>query len=195
MFAYLVYLTGQLSSSGGSLPMWFYSLLVLVFVISQIASNCTYTSIMAFNAKISDPEIGGTYMTMLNTVTNFGGNLPQTSAIWFVDRLSSFDCIGHNSTTEIDWNNKNQKEVCVEHGGELVTIEDGYYKEIIFCTVFGIIWLKLMWKTLQKFDLDSIKSWHVSKNAQVYTPLSDTIQEPDSVASRVTRRRALKKAD
>ena len=28
---------------------------------------------MSFNAKVSDPRIGGTYMTMLNTVTNLGG--------------------------------------------------------------------------------------------------------------------------
>ena len=27
---------------------------------------------MAFNAKISDPAIGGTYMTLLNTLTNLG---------------------------------------------------------------------------------------------------------------------------
>jgi PAT family acetyl-CoA transporter-like MFS transporter 1 len=27
---------------------------------------------MAFNAKVSDPAIGGTYMTLLNTVANLG---------------------------------------------------------------------------------------------------------------------------
>ena len=27
---------------------------------------------MAFTAKISDPAVGGTYMTLLNTITNLG---------------------------------------------------------------------------------------------------------------------------
>ena len=31
-----------------------------------------FVAMMAFYAKISDPLIGGTYMTLLNTITNFG---------------------------------------------------------------------------------------------------------------------------
>ena len=31
-----------------------------------------FTAIMGFHAKISDPAIGGTYMTLLNTLTNLG---------------------------------------------------------------------------------------------------------------------------
>ncbi len=31
-----------------------------------------YVSTMAFHAKISDPSIGGTYLTLLNTMSNFG---------------------------------------------------------------------------------------------------------------------------
>ena len=35
-----------------------------------------FVSIMAFFAQVSDPAVGGTYMTLLNTLTNLGGN-PQ----------------------------------------------------------------------------------------------------------------------
>ncbi|KAF3847998.1 hypothetical protein F7725_021026 [Dissostichus mawsoni] len=35
------------------------------------------------------PLIGGTYMTLLNTVTNLGGNWPSTVALWMVDPLTS----------------------------------------------------------------------------------------------------------
>jgi len=185
MFAGLVYLTGNLANNG-DLPMWYYGLLIFVFVLSQIASNCTYTSIMAFNAKISDPEIGGTYMTMLNTVTNFGGNLPQTTAMYLVDKVSTFTCTGHNSTIT-DWNDKSLKDTCESHSGNFETISDGYYKEIIFCTIFGVIWLKLIWKTLQNFDLDHVSTWHVGKK---YEPVPES---DDSIAARVSRRR--KKAD
>lgn len=39
----------------------------------QISLYSMFVSIMAFGAKISDPKIGGTYMTLLNTVANLGG--------------------------------------------------------------------------------------------------------------------------
>lgn len=53
-----------------------------------------YVACMAFHAKVSDPLIGGTYMTLLNTVTNLGGNWPSTVALWMVDPLTSKACRG-----------------------------------------------------------------------------------------------------
>ena len=51
-----------------------------------------FVSIMAFFAKVSDPVIGGTYMTFLNTISNLGGNWPSTLMLWFVDPLSTKEC-------------------------------------------------------------------------------------------------------
>lgn len=51
-------------------------------------------AIMAFFAKISDPQVGGTYMTLLNTLTNLGGNWPATLFLWLVDPLTSKWCVG-----------------------------------------------------------------------------------------------------
>lgn len=51
-----------------------------------------FVSIMAFFAKVSDPVIGGTYMTLLNTLSNLGGNWPATLMLWFVDPLTSKEC-------------------------------------------------------------------------------------------------------
>lgn len=53
-----------------------------------------FVATMAFHARISDPAIGGTYMTLLNTVTNLGGTWPSTLALWLVDNLSFKDCEG-----------------------------------------------------------------------------------------------------
>ena len=52
-----------------------------------------FVSIMAFFAKISDPAVGGTYMTLLNTLTNLGGNWPATLALWWVDVLTVKKCV------------------------------------------------------------------------------------------------------
>ena len=53
-----------------------------------------FVSIMAFHAKISDPSIGGTYMTLLNTITNLAGTWISTLALWLVDNVSIKDCEG-----------------------------------------------------------------------------------------------------
>ena len=49
----------------------------------QIFLYAMFVSIMAFFARVSDPAVGGTYMTLLNTLTNLGGNWPATLALWF----------------------------------------------------------------------------------------------------------------
>lgn len=64
-----------------------------VFLL-QVALYSMYVATMAFHAKVSDPVIGGTYMTLLNTVTNLGGNWPSTLALWLVDPLTSKECQG-----------------------------------------------------------------------------------------------------
>ena len=40
---------------------------------------------MAFFAHVSDPALGGTYMTLLNTMGNLGGRWPPTAAFFMVD--------------------------------------------------------------------------------------------------------------
>lgn len=56
---------------------------------------CMFVAVMAFFAKISDPRSGGTYMTLLNTLSNLGGTWPSTVILFFVDPLT------WNSCTEI----------------------------------------------------------------------------------------------
>ena len=67
---------------------------VFFFCREQVALYCMFVAIMAFHARISDPRVGGTYLTLLNTLTNLGGNWCQTLALWLVDGLTWTNCIG-----------------------------------------------------------------------------------------------------
>merc|ERR1712198_268299 len=80
----VVYITPTFKLLDGSFPMSYYCLLIAVYGIYQVALYSMFVSIMAFFAKISDPAVGGTYMTLLNTLTNLGGNWPSTLALWMV---------------------------------------------------------------------------------------------------------------
>ncbi|CAI2722987.1 unnamed protein product [Schistosoma spindalis] len=53
-----------------SFPWIFYAILISGFLFDRITAIIIFVQFQAFNAKISDPVIGGTYMTLLNTVSN-----------------------------------------------------------------------------------------------------------------------------
>lgn len=58
---------------GGGGNAKFFGWLVTAVVLHEVASNCMFVAQMAFFSRISDPVIGGTYMTLLNTIANVGG--------------------------------------------------------------------------------------------------------------------------
>ncbi|CAE7334007.1 SLC33A1 [Symbiodinium pilosum] len=70
---------------GDRIPWAFYSVIVVVSLLAQVASQCMFVSNMAFFARISDPAMGGTYMTMLNTLSNLGGMWPGTVTLKLID--------------------------------------------------------------------------------------------------------------
>lgn len=53
-----------------------------------------FVTLMSLHAQISDPSMGGTYMTLLNTLANLGGTWTGTVALWLVDVISFKDCEG-----------------------------------------------------------------------------------------------------
>lgn len=47
---------------------------------------------MAFFAKVSDTRIGGTYMTLLNTLANLGNQWNSAPGYFFLDKLTIKSC-------------------------------------------------------------------------------------------------------
>ena len=73
----------------------FHFILVLaVSILTSFSSTIMFVCAGAFFARIGDPVIGGTYMTLLNTLSNFGGTWPK----WFV--LNSIDPLTRRTCSE-----------------------------------------------------------------------------------------------
>jgi len=51
-----------------------------------------FVALLAFYSKISDPRFGGTYMTLLNTLSNLGGAWSSSVAIGMIDFLTFKQC-------------------------------------------------------------------------------------------------------
>lgn len=61
-------------------------------LLTSFSSTLMFTSMGTFFNRISDPAMGGAYLTMLNTIMNVGMTLPQGIMFFLVDTLSYNVC-------------------------------------------------------------------------------------------------------
>ncbi|CAF90657.1 unnamed protein product, partial [Tetraodon nigroviridis] len=154
-FALLVWWTPSVRQQGG-FPVYYYATILLSYALHQVALYSMYVACMAFHAKVSDPLIGGTYMTLLNTVTNLGGNWPSTVALWMVDPLTSKECRGAAGQS---CSSAAAAELCAGAGGACVTTLDGYYVESVVCVAIGLLWWAWLGKKMKGLQGRSPEAW------------------------------------
>ena len=123
----------HLTTAGGAnaIPMWIYALGALASGLSAVVSAVMFVAQMAFFNQVSDPKIGGTYMTMLNTLSNLGGQWPGTVVL--------------------------ATKAAVEKlmpGGDSFTV-------VTVCSLgIGIAWLAMMSKRINEIQDKPKTSWH-----------------------------------
>lgn len=70
-----------------------FALLAAIGCVSSMASTLTFTSLGALFNTVSDPSMGGAYLTLLNTIANMGSTLPKTPLYFLMDRLTCVACL------------------------------------------------------------------------------------------------------
>lgn len=119
------------------IPWGFYSLVFLISFMAVVASQCMFVSTMAFFASVSDPAFGGTYMTLLNTISNLGGMWPATVTMKLVDVTTC------------------QEETCLVK-------TDGFYVMSVTSLLLGAAWYFLMGPLARRVQLLKPSEWKVS---------------------------------
>ncbi|GMI37367.1 hypothetical protein TrCOL_g12203 [Triparma columacea] len=72
-----------------------YSTLIVSTALQTVASSLQFNAQMTFFASRVDRNIGGSYMTLLNTFANLGGTWPASPALWIMGKLSRDDGDGY----------------------------------------------------------------------------------------------------
>lgn len=124
-------------------------------VLNSFASTVQFVGISAFHTQIADPLIGGTYMTLLNTVSNLGGTWPRFFVLKMVDYFTVSQCVappglpaeklndlfGHaNATIPLgECTSDAGKLRCTAIGGACHVLRDGYYYTNTICIVVGTL--------------------------------------------------------
>ncbi|XP_013145325.1 PREDICTED: acetyl-coenzyme A transporter 1 [Papilio polytes] len=158
--AALVAVTPSLLGNAGPSYLYLFILLSL-YIFHQTCLYCMFVAVMAFFAKVSDPAVGGTYMTLLNTVSNLGTNWPNTLALWAIDHLTFKTCspaLADNtcsSALEVD--------ECKASGGSCVVSIDGFYIETVLCVAAGFLWLQWGRATICRLQRLPAAAWQIAR--------------------------------
>ena len=51
---------------------WWFALLAAAGLVTSFTSTLMFTALGSFYTRISDPDMGGSYLTLLNTIANMG---------------------------------------------------------------------------------------------------------------------------
>ena len=135
-----------------------FNAIIAMTLIGGFASTVQFVGICAFHTQIADPLIGGTYMTLLNTVSNLGGTWPRFFVLKAVDGFSSSFCKVHESNEDIlvqayECSSEHEKAICKDLGGECLVERDGYFVTSTLCVLIGsIILVTYIYPTARKLQ-------------------------------------------
>ncbi|GMS91509.1 hypothetical protein PENTCL1PPCAC_13684, partial [Pristionchus entomophagus] len=119
----------------------YYLFWIAAKLFEQVGSYSIFLSTMAFHAQISDPRIGGTYMTLLNTISNLGNKWPETLILTITPLFTWKNChlgSGINTTETVLYSCSRDAaaELCTSEGNTCNIYFDGYYFGVGLCSIF-----------------------------------------------------------
>ncbi|GAA5972791.1 hypothetical protein JCM11641_003943 [Rhodosporidiobolus odoratus] len=154
----------------GDIGTWYFMLVVACTVGSSFSGTVQFVGISAFHTQIADPLIGGTYMTLLNTVSNLGGTWPKFFVLKGIDHFSEAVCrVKENDGLDIlvesrECVSDHGKAACAELGGECLTTRDGYYWVSTLCIIAGaLVLFGFVQPVARKLQALPAAAWRVKK--------------------------------
>eukprot|EP00501_MAST-03F_sp_TOSAG23-6_P001407 GSMAST32.ASY1.ANO1.1463.1 assembled CDS len=141
----------------------FYGVLTLVMIAHGVVSVSMFVAQMSFFSRVarSEPGIGGTYMTLLNTFANLGSKWPITLVLSLVDYTTQKECTVNTTTVDIS---KLGSKHCETAGGSCeIRGTDGYYLLSVICVACGISWYVLMSPLVRRLQGLDESAWKITK--------------------------------
>ncbi|CCD25501.1 uncharacterized protein NDAI_0F01820 [Naumovozyma dairenensis CBS 421] len=124
----------------GELTKGYFFLIIIQHLLGSFMATVQFVGISAFHTRIADPVLGGTYMTLLNTLSNFGGTWPRFFVMSMINYFTIYECELPNSEERNLVFKGGNMEVCTNGlHGEVKIIRDGYYVTNALCVVLGVI--------------------------------------------------------
>lgn len=154
---------------------WYLLTVIASHIFSTFMNTVMFVAISAFHAKIADPLIGGTYMTLLATVSNLGGTFPRFFVFKFVDTFTIANCVppgkapppselkGELITSAFSCVQEAEMRRCADGGGTCMIERDGYYITNVICVIIGMVtfWAYIRPAAL-KLQALPLRAWRIA---------------------------------
>jgi len=163
-FAALIYYTPLLiknKDGNVDVPIYYYCILAFINLINEMLSIFMLLLVYSFFCRLSDPQFGGTYMTLYNTFFYMGWLVPYTFALKMVDLLTLSQCSNDdlNICSTIDL-----KQKCVKGEGNCIVIVDGYYISMVVCITIGLVWYYIFRNIIRNYQSLGPSHWMIHLN-------------------------------
>ncbi|KAG0352646.1 hypothetical protein BGZ54_002651 [Gamsiella multidivaricata] len=149
----------------GQVTSTYFYLVLATTVTTSFTSTVAFVSMGAFMTVIADPVIGGTYMTLLNTLSNFGGTWPRFFVLKAVDYFTISTCSVASDNGEVfSCMAEPGKSQCQDLGGKCLILRDGYYYTSTVCVIIGATLLVVyIAPTIRYLEQLNPKLWKLPK--------------------------------
>jgi MFS transporter, PAT family, solute carrier family 33 (acetyl-CoA transportor), member 1 len=165
--------------AGGGPSMGFYAMLLVVMSLNELAGNFIFGAQMTFFAKVSDPLIGGTYMTFLNTISNLGSKWPNFLSLWLLPKMTLSSCVSTATAAALSSSSSSSssspsslmevnclglEEQCSALEGSCVITTDGYTVQQFLGTALGVLWIFFMGNKILNLERAPSEEWLTTKS-------------------------------
>ena len=174
-------------------------LLTVLGTVDEVFATLEFVTVMSFHAQVSDPILGGVYMTVLNSAANFGGMWPESLILWITGKLGANPIdIKHPFNRTLILNG-------TQNIGILFTLKtvklllmltlfvnnrkadfmpwDPYYPLSLFTIIIGVFWLIFFRSRINRLEKLPKACWRIKPDSPSikYTKLSDELSEDDVI--------------
>ncbi|KAL2149934.1 hypothetical protein VTH82DRAFT_7610 [Thermothelomyces myriococcoides] len=168
-FTVSIYPPGATASSSG-IPTWYLLAVIAQHVFSTFTNTVMFVAVAAFHARIADPVIGGTYMTLLATVCNLGGTFPRFFVLRMVDAFTSATCVPKAADAKFSepfsCAIQADKERCLADGGVCEMQRDGYYIVNVLCVLIGLVtFVSFIRPKVLQLQALPLRAWRLSPSS------------------------------
>lgn len=154
--------------------------LALVFLLSNahaIISSAMFLSVMSFFNQVADASMGGTYMTLLNTVANLGSKWPHYFILNGIEALTVKTCSLPAGSDRAPSAGSSCKlaiaaDACRADGGVCTTDRDGFLLLTLVGIVGGLTWLTFMRRRVKMVEALPREAWLLRSASGAASPVA-----------------------
>lgn len=175
LLTYTVHIFPMHANTFSSHPLHFMAL-GAIGLVTSFTSTLMFTAVGSFFTKISDPAMGGTYLTLLNTIANIGVILPKAPLLWLMDLFTRPECHGVDGelhhvihvTCPKKLVGLDSSNPCIRAGGECAIVKDGFFAVSYMMVVVGVVLGMFYLRWLPALVSLPIESWRAQHKKKVW---------------------------